>query len=347
MSHANSNENKRIVEKLTALWAFNEAAFGGLLHALHIPLTGLFVGGFAAILIALLVYYSENKNALIKSASIVIAVKFIVSPYTPFNAYISVIFQTAFALLVFNGRKHFAVSSMIYGIVTLLFSAFQRIFVYTLLFGFTLWQSIDSFYYFILEQIGLDKISILAVSLSEIIIVFYGTIHLLMGIYVGRLTARLPKLIEKNASTEITFSKQNLDDKLENSKTKGGKKTLLKKISIQLILLLAIVLLVLSFIYPESMTIEGNEILLMLVRFFSLVAIWSYLISPVLKAKIKKHSEETQNKYSSEFNLIFNSFDTIKKIVALSFQESRKAKLFNKPEVFLISLLVNYLNYER
>ncbi len=340
MPHANSIENKKIVEKLTALWAFNEAAFGGLLHALHIPLTGLFVGGFAAILIALLAYYSENKNALLKSASIVIAVKFIISPYTPFNAYISVIFQTAFALLVFNGRKHFAASSMIYGIVTLLFSAFQRIFVYTLLFGFTLWQSIDSFYYFILEQIGLGKNSIFAVSLSDAIIVFYGAIHLFAGIYVGKVIAKLPSEIEKSRKREAKIFQEQIEAELPEIKKEKNKKRFMRKISIRLILLISFFLLAISFLYPDTMTIEGNEILLMIVRFFALLAIWNYLISPALRARILKHSQETQNKYSREFNSIFNSFDEIKRIVSQSLRESRKAKFLSKPEVFLISLLV-------
>ena len=55
------------VWRLTALWAFSEAAFGGILFALKIPFTGLFIGSLSVIFISLISYYSSQKEAVFKS----------------------------------------------------------------------------------------------------------------------------------------------------------------------------------------------------------------------------------------------------------------------------------------
>ena len=57
------NENFSL-QRLTALWAFSEAALGGLLHALHIPFSGVVLGGFAIMFISLIAYYSKNHSEI-------------------------------------------------------------------------------------------------------------------------------------------------------------------------------------------------------------------------------------------------------------------------------------------
>ena len=50
---ASRTKSKRVyleVEILIALWALTEAALGGVLHALKIPLTGLFINSSAVLL---------------------------------------------------------------------------------------------------------------------------------------------------------------------------------------------------------------------------------------------------------------------------------------------------------
>jgi hypothetical protein len=49
-----------MVQRLTALWALSEAAFGGVLHAFQVPFTGLFINASAIIFITLIAYYSKN-----------------------------------------------------------------------------------------------------------------------------------------------------------------------------------------------------------------------------------------------------------------------------------------------
>ncbi len=57
--------NSNAITKLILLWAFSESALGGMLHALRIPLTGLFVGGSAVIFISLIAHYPYIADALV------------------------------------------------------------------------------------------------------------------------------------------------------------------------------------------------------------------------------------------------------------------------------------------
>ncbi len=332
-----------IVKKLTALWAFNEAVLGGLLHALHIPLTGLFVGGFAAILISLIAFFSESKKDLVKASALVVTAKFLLSPYTPLNAYLSVVFQTGAALLLFNGRKHFTASAVALGISTLVFSALQRVLVYTILFGFTLWESIDKFYVFLLKEFDLGNSALLSVSLSEIIIVGYTAMHLLAGVVVGYFAARLPYrlLKEKRALRNVRF--RDAENAEKNAEKPARKKSLAKKFAIKAILLFSVVALALSYFYPEKFGVSHREIILMLVRFVSLLLIWYFLLAPVLKKRISAYAERTQNKYAAELSSIFDDIATAKKIARRSWNGNSDKKFLARIKSFVYQIFSEFL----
>ena len=53
-------KNNNIFIRLTALWALIEAGLGGLLHAFHLPFTGIILGGFAVLIISLLAQHFEK-----------------------------------------------------------------------------------------------------------------------------------------------------------------------------------------------------------------------------------------------------------------------------------------------
>ena len=91
------------IQRLTALWAFAESGLGGLMHALQIPFTGLVVGGMAVMIISLIAEISEHDHKqVLKSALVVLIVKAMVSPYTPFPAYIAVSFQAMLGYALFS-----------------------------------------------------------------------------------------------------------------------------------------------------------------------------------------------------------------------------------------------------
>src|SRR5882762_4225935 len=105
IAHTNlSAEQKAIaIQRLTALWAFSESGLGGIMHALQIPFTGLVVGGMSVIMISFIAEISGHQyKEILKSALIVLIIKAMVSPYTPFPAYIAVSFQALSGYILFS-----------------------------------------------------------------------------------------------------------------------------------------------------------------------------------------------------------------------------------------------------
>lgn len=54
------------VIRITALWAFSESAFGGILHALTIPLRGLFIASAAVLFISLIALFGKVAKKFLK-----------------------------------------------------------------------------------------------------------------------------------------------------------------------------------------------------------------------------------------------------------------------------------------
>ena len=52
--------------KITTLWAFSESAFGGILHALKIPMRGIILNSAAVLFISLIAYFSKNSKEIPK-----------------------------------------------------------------------------------------------------------------------------------------------------------------------------------------------------------------------------------------------------------------------------------------
>jgi hypothetical protein len=136
------NEHANIQLKLIYFWAYVEAGLAGLLHLLHIPITGLVAGGFSIIVNVLLAHYSQcNVKAILKALSIVLAVKFVFSPITPPGAYVAVCFQGLLATVIFGLFKVNRLSIFIFSLLVMLESALQKPLIAYLIFGKQFWVS--------------------------------------------------------------------------------------------------------------------------------------------------------------------------------------------------------------
>jgi len=80
--YSKNSEDRFSVLKITALWGFSEAAFGGILHALTIPLRGLFISSAAVLFISLIALFSKNSKEILKATLIVVLIKAVVSPHS-------------------------------------------------------------------------------------------------------------------------------------------------------------------------------------------------------------------------------------------------------------------------
>ena len=200
--------NDAIILKLIYLWAFAEAGLGGFMHLLHIPLTGFIIGGFAVIINVLLAKYSNNNAAVFfKALGIVLALKFLLSPYTPIGAYIAVGFQGMLAAFLFSvfGFNKFIV--LFFSITVMIESALQKPLFALIIFGKHFWNS--------MVKLLVDTFSISQESINNtalMVFLIYMMMYIIWGIILAKWANNLRQNIE-NLSVDR--------NKIENLKSKA------------------------------------------------------------------------------------------------------------------------------
>src|SRR5437868_6134898 len=137
--------DQQVYYRIIALWVLCEAMLGGVIHAFHIPVSGLIVGSAAVVCICLLAYYVPAPGAIIQATVIVAIFKMMLSPQAPVLAYAAVFFQGALGELLFRNKKFYRASCLLLGFLALLESGFQRIIVLTTVYGNNLWKAINNF----------------------------------------------------------------------------------------------------------------------------------------------------------------------------------------------------------
>jgi len=313
------------INRVTAVWGFSEAAFGGILHALHIPLTGLFVGGAAVIFISLIAHYSQNKNQILRSTITVIIIKAIISPYTPLTAYLAVALQGVFGYLFFKFIKIEKAAAFLLGITSLLYSAMQKLIILTLVFGESLWNSINQFTVFIFMQFGLNK-EVVPANISLILIFLYAGIHVIGGFYFGITAANIPVFIKKQ---NIFYQELNLFHEKESDlfeKKKNAKKKWYRKPTGIFFIMLSIGFMIGTYLSPELDTDGSISILVMLIRAFLITFIWFSVLSPLILKKFNRIIEKKKFEKASELNAITSLFPDFKMIINYCWKKNSNLK---------------------
>ena len=157
------------------------------MHALQMPFTGLVIGGLAVIIISFIARLSNNNyNELLHSLVIVLIVKGMVSPYTPFPAYIAVSFQALLGMVLFKLLRVNLVSILLLSVIAMLESAIQQLLILTLFFGQSLWHAMDSMADLVTKQLG-----IAAVNGSQWIIGIYLLLYTIGGILIALMAHKI------------------------------------------------------------------------------------------------------------------------------------------------------------
>lgn len=262
-----------ITYKLTVLWALNESVLGGFLHAIKMPFTGLVVGGIAIAIISLINYYDSNPfSATWKSAASVMLVKLLISPFTPFTAYVAVLFQCfagAVLFLLFDYKRWVVV---LFAILSMVESAIQKVLVLTLIFGKALWDSINQFMASVLTQFGMQS-----TSFSRIVIWTYIGIYFFWGIIIGIFIYRLPAAIDQCSN--------NIKDILM-VESSTAIQTKPKTPTIKIITRIFFVLIIMGFIYffNPSILLIIKSVFIIITLYFILPFLINWFIKKFKKA---------------------------------------------------------------
>ncbi len=333
-------------QRIIALWGFSEAAFGGILHALKIPFTGLFLGSAAVIFISLIAHYSRDKSAILRATLIVVLVKAFVSPYSPLTAYFAVALQGTLGYLFFSTIKYERMAALLLGFFSLFFSALQKLILLTLLFGTGLWNSIDLFVDFVLSQIQVLHHS-QSFSFSLVIIALYTGLHIIVGIYVGIKSSLIPQWVDKKSRSfeRLGFDFQKSEDHFIEKKKYKKRPWWRRSSGISLFVFL-IVLMMLSYFFPQLGKNRAYDILFMMLRSIIITIIWFSILSPFILKHFKRFIEKNKFKHASEINNITILFPNFNRIINFCWKASAPLKGIKRIRMFLSNSLALLLFLE-
>lgn len=321
------------VARITALWAFSESAFGGILHALSIPFRGLFINAAAVLFISLIALFSKSSKDILKSTLIVILIKAVVSPYTPLAAYLAVSIQGILGYLFFLQIKYFRTSALLLGTITVLFSGLQKIILLTILFGNTLWKSINIF----IKQVSKEIFSIdnPDINYGYLLVSIYLFIHLAAGIFIGIYAGFLPIKIIRYSKNVPVIILENLEDTIPQKDKKRKKKIWLLRPTGIFVLIVSAGVIIFSYLSPTVNDNAAVEIMIMIIRSIVLTIIWFVIIAPAVKKIFQKYLSKRKSNYTKELDEIINMFPQFNKIVAYCWIKSSDKKGFKRIHYFL------------
>lgn len=325
--------NKALYYRLVALWVLCEAMLGGIIHGLKLPVSGLFVGGAAVMVISLMAYYTPQKGSILKATIVVAIFKMMLSPQSPPPAYFAVFFQGLLAELVFFNSNFFKLSCFLLAVFSMIESAIQRILVLIILYGSSFWKAVDAFLSKLTNETSITSYSIYFAA-------GYITLHIIAGFFIGWVCSRIPAKVEVWKTSVILFQ-QHSTDKQEEPILKRKKRWL--KPSLFIVWIVLIALYIQSVIPVGKPILPSNLILQIIIRSVLIVLSWWFLISPLITKWLQQILQKQQQKMPAFIQAITQLLPTIKSIVQQSWNNTQQLKGNKKMAAFIKIVTVNII----
>lgn len=328
-----ANEKYYPFIRLTALWALVESGLGGLLHAFHLPITGIVLGGFSILVISLIARTGKPAHRpILKATLIVMAVKFSVNPLTSPMAYIAVGFQGLLGAFFFTLSLHHQALSLFYGGIVMIESAVQKLLVLTIFMGKSLWKAVDIWYAGVIQLFGYTAQTPGSIWVAGI----YVGLFALWGIVIGQWIYLLPHQLEARKDKYLAILPEETEVLLSEKKSQ-------KKI---LILLGIFFFVLLSFFQVSSLNV-GASALTLLLRTLGILLIWIYLVLPLWRKAMEKWLQ-TQNNTNKEVERIMQVIPMLSQYVKPLYREvSLHYKGWERWKELILGLMIISLEHKR
>ena len=328
--------DKQIYYRLITLWVLCEAVLGGLMHAVKIPFTGIFVSSGAVICICLIAYYVPVKGAILRATIIVAIFKMMLSPHTPPAAYIAVFFQGMMGQLLFFNLRFFRLSCILLAVFALVESAIQRIIVLTVLYGNNFWNALNEF---IRKLTGETTVTNYSLAVATGYVMMHAFIGMIVGVFAGG-------IVWQSRSWSILHEEYLIPHTDEQfSEIKPGSTRRKNKIRYFFIFIwIALIILFLqSYLHIGKALIPSQLSLQIILRSLLIILTWYFLISPLLSSLIKKWLHRQQIRSQSDIDQVVLMLPSTRYIFLKSWQLSSAAKGWKRISVFCKIVLVNTL----
>ena len=323
---------KQIYFRIIALWVVCEAMLGGIIHGFKLPVSGLIVGSSAIVCIALLGLLIPTKGAILKATMVVVVFKMLLSPQSPFAAYIAVLFQGVLGHLLFSNKKHFILKCYIFAFLALIESALQRVIVMTIVFGANLWEAFNEFSNKLLH-------STQSLNYSLYIVTGYLFLHIIVAFFVGRFASQLPALLSnlKSAKDEYEIFHVNHDEATSATLKRRNRSFIF------IVWIFFAAVYIHSQFYPHAALLPKSEVLLFVFRSALILLTWYYLIAPLLLKILQKFLDKQKAKLRVEIEETMLLLPTTKVIIKKSWEASRKKSRGGRLLFFWRSVIANTL----
>ncbi len=266
-------KNRNTFIALTALWAFVESGLGGIMHAFHLPFTGIFLGGFSVLIISLIAHFEAKPfRQILKATLIVMAIKASVNPMTSPMAYIAVGFQGLCGAAIYSLPYRNAGFSILFAVLAMLESALQKLLILTIIFGKVWMEALDAYFHSMVKNFGMDGHTPFSYRLIALYLSIYSIWGLLLGIWVHK----LPK--------QILIRSERYNDLQPASKPEAAVQRKKHK-RLFIFLLITALIVMYTFFIPESR--GAGQGLITLFRTAAIVLIWMALIMPLWRRWIQ------------------------------------------------------------
>ena len=271
--HTEMNTLNMKNRSLVGLWAVGECGIGGILHAMKIPLTGIVVGGIAAMCLYFIALRSEKKGkAILEATSTVLLIKLIASPHSPWQAYVAVIFQAAMAMVFLTGKTIHPVQVLAFTLLTQIESAVQRILITVLIFGNKFIASLDKMMSSMLASIGLEYSQSVVWQAFGVYVILHVVMGIGLGLWLPKMEGELSKIQPHLASLQSS---------------PYPKKRRSRIYSIMVIGLIVPILLAWYF--------QDYTLLYIFLRVMAITLFFLFVLSPLLKYLLKTYLEKSQS----------------------------------------------------
>lgn len=319
--------NKHTINRLTALWALSEGGLGGILHAIGSPFTGLIVGSASILIVTLLSYFSRaNYSVIFKSLLVVLIIKIAVSPHSPPTSYLSVIFQAASGAFIFNKLGFGKWSTMLLGLITLVFSAFIKLISLTIIFGTTFWKAVNA---------SLDYIESILPILTDVfstqfIISIYILIYMIFGLIVGAAIYSIVEYLDFNQGN-IKYQIKAIEFDLPYDINKKRR----TRWQLGIVWIAFLSLMVAYYLFTKEGSQVWRNVLYIVLRSGGIILIWYYFLGPIFSKWLKNFLSTKEYAVSKEVSDTMTLLPFLKNIVELSWSENKEERGWSKFKAFV------------
>lgn len=331
LQNLTSNEKILATQRLTALWAFNECGLGGVLHALHIPFSGLLLCGIALTVITLIAFINQNnQKVILQNLVVVLLVKLSISPHTSPPAYLAVFFQAWISYLLYSLFGVRLISILVVCLLSTIESAVQKFLVLTIFFGKNFWKALDGLVKFITEQFSYSNS-----NGSLWIVGIYMAVYFVGGI----LIAILINKVLGQLTTQQCPAPPGFTDVTDN-KTPARKKSYWKWLTI-----LLCISVVIFFIEPDEKQ-KWLNIAKAVSYTITAIAIWYIAIVPLFSKLLMRLLQNSKKQYSNQVAQTLSVLPYFRKLTTVAWQQTQTSKGLKRIALFMQLLLLWTLTYE-